>query len=150
MAFEGPEGSGKSTQAELLCGALQQQGVPTICTREPGGTAIGEQIRAVLHDIKNVGMRPEAEMLLYSAARAQLVGQVILPAMERGELVVSDRYAASTLAYQGYGHGLDLETLRTITQLVTGGLRPDLVICLDLDIETGCLFCLPNIHENRG
>jgi len=150
VTFEGPEGSGKSTQAELLYNALQQQGVPIICTREPGGTAIGEQIRAVLHDVKNVAMRPKAEMLLYSAARAQLVDQVILPAMQRGELVISDRYAASTLAYQGYGHGLNLDTLRMVTKLATGGLRPDLVICLDLDIETGLRRKQCDLQEGRG
>jgi len=128
VTFEGPEGSGKSTQTALLYEALQQQGIPTICTREPGGTTIGEQIRTILHDVKNVSMRPETEMLLYSAARAQLVGQVILPAMKRGEVIISDRYAASTVAYQGYGHGLDLKRLRVITGLATGELRPDLVI----------------------
>jgi len=137
ITFEGPEGSGKSTQVELLYNSLRQQGITVICTREPGGTIIGEQIRAVLHDLKNLDMLPAAEALLYSAARAQLVGQVILPALQRGELVISDRYTASTLAYQGFGHGLDLRTLRVITDLATGALRPDLVICLDVDIETG-------------
>jgi len=150
VTFEGPEGSGKSTQTALLYEALQQQGIPTICTREPGGTTIGEQIRTILHDVKNVSMRPETEMLLYSAARAQLVGQVILPAMKRGEVIISDRYAASTVAYQGYGHGLDLKRLRVITGLATGELRPDLVICLDLDIETGLRRKLYDRQEGRG
>ena len=150
LTFEGPEGSGKSTQTALLYEALQQQGIPTICTREPGGTTIGEQIRAILHDVKNVNMRPETEVLLYSAARAQLVGQVILPAMKRGEVVISDRYVASTLAYQGYGHGLDLKRLRVITELATGGLHPDLVICLDLDVETGLGRKLEDRQEGRG
>ena len=150
MTFEGPEGSGKSTQSVLLYDSLQQQGIPVIRTREPGGTAIGEQIRSVLHDVNNVDMLPCTEALLYSAARAQLVGQVILPAMARGELVISDRYTASTLAYQGYGHGLDLETLQTVTELATGALRPDLVVYLDLDIETGLQRKLRDQQEGRG
>jgi len=137
VTFEGPEGSGKSTQIQLLYRALKDKGLTVVCTREPGGTPIGEQIRAVLHDLRNVGMSPEAEVLLYSASRAQHVAQLIRPALERGEVVISDRYAESTLAYQGYGRGLDLDTLRRITDFATGGLYPDLVVYLDLDVELG-------------
>ena len=137
MSFEGPEGSGKSTQIKLLERALRQHNIPVVSTREPGGTTIGEQIRAVLHDPKNQAMLPTAEILLYSAARAQHVGQVIRPAMERGDLVISDRFAESTLAYQGYGRGLDLDALRLITAFATEGLKPDLVIYLDLEVQIG-------------
>ncbi len=137
MSFEGPEGSGKSTQIKLLERALRQHNIPVVSTREPGGTAIGEQIREVLHDPKNQAMLPTAEILLYSAARAQHVGQVIRPAMERGDLVISDRFAESTLAYQGYGRGLDLDALKVITAFATEGLKPDLVIYLDLEVQIG-------------
>lgn len=108
-----------------------------LLTREPGGTAIGDQIRAVLHEPANTAMQPRAELLLFSAARAQLVEEVIRPHLARGGVVVSDRYADSTLAYQGYGRGLDLDALRAITRFATGGLRPDLTLLLDLDVETG-------------
>lgn len=137
MTFEGPEGSGKSTQIQLLHQALKSKGLPVVCTREPGGTPISEQIRAVLHDLRNVGMSPNAEVLLYSASRAQHVSELIRPALERGETVISDRYAESTLAYQGYGRGLDLGILQTITSFATGGLSPHLVIYLDLDVQLG-------------
>lgn len=137
LTFEGPEGSGKTTQLQLLCRALRARGLGVVGTREPGGTAIGEQIRAVLHDQANTGMVPAAEVLLYSAARAQHVREVIAPALERGDIVISDRYAESTLVYQGYGRGLDMAMLRAITAFATDGLWPDLVIYLDLDVELG-------------
>lgn len=137
ITFEGPDGSGKSTQIELLHRYLEEQGYDVLLTREPGGTPIGEQIRSILHDVRNTEMLPNAEILLYSASRAQHVGQVIGSALARGELVLCDRYAESTMAYQGYGHGLDIELLRTITSFATGGLRPDLIIYLDVDVETG-------------
>jgi dTMP kinase len=106
-------------------------------TREPGGTAIGDQIRAVLHDTANIAMDPRAETLLYSAARAQLVGEALRPHLARGGIVVCDRYADSTLAYQGYGRGMDLVALRAITTFATQGLRPDLTLWLDVDAEEG-------------
>ena len=137
ITFEGPDGSGKSTQIQLLYRRLEEQGHSVLLSREPGGTPIGEQIRAVLHDVGNTAMLPNTEILLYSAPRAQHVGQVIRPALERGELVLCDRYAESTIAYQGWGHGLDIELLRTITVFATGGLRPDLIIYLDIDVEEG-------------
>ncbi len=137
ITLEGPEGSGKSTQLRLLQEHLTQQGVRVLATREPGGTRIGEQVRAVLHDVGNAAMRPETEVLLYSAARAQLVAEVIRPALAAGTVVLCDRYVESTLAYQGYGRGLDLATLRQITGFATGGLQSDLVVYLDLPVEVG-------------
>jgi dTMP kinase len=137
ITFEGPDGSGKSTQIELLAHHLRLNGWDVLTTREPGGTPIGDQIRNVLHDVANTEMVSEAEILLYSASRAQLVGQVIRPALAQGAVVLSDRYADSTIAYQGYGRGLDLTMLRRITDFATGGLTPDLTIYLDLPVEQG-------------
>jgi dTMP kinase len=137
ITFEGPDGSGKSTQIKLLAEKLQARGRDVLLTREPGGTEIGEQIRHVLHDLKNKAMQPRAELLLYSAARAQLVGQVIRPHLAAGGVVLSDRYFDSTFAYQGYGHGLDLAALKAITLFATGGLTPDLTLLFDIDAETG-------------
>lgn len=137
ITFEGPDGSGKTTQIKHLLDYLHDQGYPVFQTREPGGTPIGDQIRAVLHDLKNEGMHPHTEILLYAASRAQLVAQEIRPRLAEGEIVVCDRYADSTLAYQGYGHGLDLPTLRTILRFATGGLQPDLTLYLDITAEEG-------------
>jgi dTMP kinase len=137
ITFEGPDGSGKSTQICLLVEYLRQQGYPVFQTREPGGTPIGDQIRTVLHDLKNEGMHPHTEILLYAASRAQLVAQEIRPRLNAGEIVICDRYADSTLAYQGYGHGLDLDTLRVILRFATGGLQPDLTLYLDITAEEG-------------
>jgi dTMP kinase len=137
ITFEGPDGSGKSTQIKLLDEFLRGQGRTVLTTREPGGTPIGEQIREVLHSLRNQEMQPRAEILLYCASRAQLVGQAIRPRLQAGGIVLCDRYADSTLAYQGYGHGLDLNTLRLILDFATGGLRPDLTIYLDVDCAEG-------------
>lgn len=137
ITLEGPEGSGKSTQLRLLQEHLAARGMRVLATREPGGTRIGEQIRAILHDMANVAMQPRAEVLLYSAARAQLVEQVIRPALAAGTVVLCDRYLESTLAYQGYGRGLDLTALRQLTRFATGGLQSDLVIYLDLPVQVG-------------
>jgi dTMP kinase len=137
ITFEGPDGSGKSTQIQWLAEYLTGLGQSVILTREPGGTAISEKIRDVLHDLRHRAMRPQTEILLYSAARAQLVAEVIRPALADGAVVLCDRYADSTLAYQGYGHGLDLDTLRRVTSFATGGLRPDLTLLFDLDPAEG-------------
>jgi dTMP kinase len=137
ITFEGPEGSGKTTQVQALHDYLRGRGYDVLVTREPGGTPIGDQIRRILLDPENREMLPEAEILLFSASRAQLVGQVIRPALQRGSIVLCDRFADSTLAYQGYGRGLDLDRLRLITEFATGGLEPDLTIYLDLDVEEG-------------
>lgn len=137
ITFEGPDGSGKSTQVRRLVDHLCRQGYPVYQTREPGGTVIGDQIRTVLHDLKNAGMHAHTEILLYAASRAQLVAQEIQPRLAAGEIVICDRYADSTLAYQGYGRGLDLDTLRVILRFATGGLQPDLTLYLDITAEEG-------------
>jgi dTMP kinase len=137
ITFEGPEGSGKSTQIPLLAQRLKDRGYDVLAVREPGGTSIGDQVRDILHDHKNEAMNPRAELLLYSASRAQVVAQIIRPHLERGGIVICDRYADSTLAYQGYGRGLDLTTLRQITSFATGGLTPNLTLYLDLEPEQG-------------
>ena len=137
ITFEGPDGSGKSTQIELVADFLRRKGYDVYCTREPGGSAIGDQIRDVLHDVKNTEMSSRTEILLYSASRAQLVEQIIRPRLAQGDVVLCDRYADSTYAYQGYGRQLDFDTLRTITEFATQKLKPDLTIYLDLDVETG-------------
>lgn len=137
ITFEGSEGSGKSTQINMLAAYLGQQGYEVLVTREPGGTHIGEQVRQCLHDVKNKEMTGAAEVLLYSASRSQLVREVIVPALESGVIVISDRYADSTMAYQGYGRQLDLDALGTITHFATGGLKPDLTILFDIDVEEG-------------
>jgi dTMP kinase len=137
ITLEGPEGSGKSTQAPRLADHLRQKGWNVLLTREPGGTPIGDQIRAVLHDLGNTSMHPRTELLLYSASRAQIVNEVIRGHLASGGTVVSDRYADSSMAYQGYGQGLPLEDLRTITAFATGGLTPDLTFLLDLPVSAG-------------
>jgi dTMP kinase len=137
ISIEGPEGSGKSSQIPQLATFLREQGHTVYTTREPGGTPIGDQVREVLMSMRNTAMSPRAETLLFCAARAQLVHEVIRPRVERREVVISDRYADSTLAYQGYGHGNDLNVLRQLLQFATGGLWPDLTLLLDLPVETG-------------
>jgi dTMP kinase len=137
ITLEGPEGSGKTSHMPYLVEYLREQGYPVFPTREPGGTIIGEQIREVIHDLKNVEMHPRTETLLYQAARSQIVEQVIRPRLAAGEVVLSDRYSDSTIAYQGYGHQQDLEQIRALVMYATGGLTPDLTILLDLDVEVG-------------
>ncbi len=137
ITLEGPEGSGKTTQAALLYEWLLAQGHAALRTREPGGTRIGERIRAVLHDPAHTEMAAQAEILLYSAARAQLVAEVIRPALAAGQLVLCDRYFDSTYAYQGYGRGLSLDVLREVTRFATGGLIPDLTLYLDISPAEG-------------
>lgn len=137
ITLEGPEGSGKSMQICGLAEFLRQQGRQILTTREPGGTFIGDQIREVIMRMDNTMMSPRAEILLFCAARAQIVEEVIRPSLEKGLVVISDRYADSTLAYQGYGHGLDIPTLKQILRFATGGLTPDLTLLLDVDVEEG-------------
>ncbi len=137
ITLEGPEGSGKTSHVPYLVEYFREKGYVVFPTREPGGTSIGEQIREVIHDLKNAEMHPRTETLLYQAARAQIVEQVIRPRLADGEIVLSDRYADSTIAYQGYGHQQDLEQVRSLIKYATGGLIPDLTILLDLDVEVG-------------
>ena len=137
ITLEGPEGAGKTTQLRALADYLRGCGYDVVTTREPGGTAIGDQIRHVLHDTANVAMSPTAEVLLYAASRAQLVAEVIQPALAAGRVVLCDRYADSTMAYQGYGRGLDRDALAALTAVATGVLRPDLTLLLDLDVARG-------------
>jgi len=137
ITLEGPEGSGKSMQICQLAEFIREQGLDVLTTREPGGTFIGDQIREVIMRMENTMMSPRAEILLFCAARAQIVDEVIRPNLDKGLVVISDRYADSTLAYQGYGHGLDLVILKEILRFATGGLQPDLTLLLDVDVEEG-------------
>ena len=137
ITLEGPEGSGKTSHIPYLVEYLREKGYTVFPTREPGGTTISEQIRDILHDLKNAEMHPRTETLLYQAARAQIVEQVIKPRLAAGEVVISDRYYDSTIAYQGYGHQQDLEQVRALVKYATGGLTPELTILLDLDVEVG-------------
>ena len=137
ITFEGPDGSGKTTQISPLSDYLIQKGYSVSITREPGGTVIGDQIRQVLSDLKNTGMHPRSETLLFLAARAQLVEQVIKPNLEKGFIVLCDRYADSTMAYQGYGHRNDLDQIKNLINFATGGLKPDLTLLFDMDVKEG-------------
>jgi dTMP kinase len=137
ITFEGPDGSGKSTQVRLLADALEACGYLLVVTREPGGTRIGNAVRSVLHDRAHVEMSARAEALLYNAARAQLVDEVIRPALAAGKVVICDRFADSTLAYQGYGYGRDLVQLGQLIDFATGGLKPNLTLFLDIDPAEG-------------
>ena len=137
ITFEGVEGSGKTTQVELLADRLRRAGRTVVTTREPGGTPISDRIRAVVLDRQNVEIHPHTEALLMCAARAQLVQEVIRPALADGSVVICDRYSDSTFAYQGYARGQDLATLRRINAFATGGLLPDLTMLLDLPVADG-------------
>jgi dTMP kinase len=148
ISFEGPEGGGKSTQIHRLAAALAERGYPVWTTREPGGTRVGEMIRPILLGQQQTRMTPWSEALLFTAARAQHVEEVIRPRLARGELVLCDRYTDSTLAYQGYGRGLDLDTLRRLQSQATGGLQPNLTMLLNLPVETG-LSRIPRPAQDR-
>ena len=135
IAFEGPEGAGKSTQIKHLAGRLEQDGIPLITSREPGGTPAGDAIRQVLLD-PNLTMTPLTEFLLYSASRAEHVDTVIAAALEQNKVVITDRFAGASLAYQGYGRGVALEFIHNLTQTITKRL-PDVTILLDIDVQVG-------------
>jgi dTMP kinase len=137
ITFEGIEGSGKTTQMEMAQRFLCSQGYKVKVTREPGGTTLGEQIRGVLLSTVSTKIDPCAELLLYQASRAQIVQEIILPALGEGFSVLCDRFTDATLAYQGYGRGLDLDLIRRLNDSVTGGLRPDLTFLLDCPTELG-------------
>jgi dTMP kinase len=136
IVFEGPEGAGKSTQIARLAERLRGSGRDVLLTREPGGTRAGDAVRQVLLDPEQV-IYPLTEFLLYSASRAQLVSEVIGPALEAGRDVVSDRFTGASVAYQGYGRGLDLDLVADLNRRATSGLRPDLTVLLDIEPEAG-------------
>lgn len=138
VTFEGPDGSGKTTHIERLAKRLAASGLTVLCTREPGGTEVGEAIRGMLqHDAVDEPLCNETEALLFGASRAQLVRRVIVPALERGDVVLCDRFGESTLAYQGYGRGLGVEAVGAINRLALGDVVPDLTLVLDIDPAEG-------------
>lgn len=137
VTFEGVDGTGKTTHVRLLAEALRQAGREVVCLREPGGTPAGEQLRAVVLDPANEGLTDACELLIYEACRAELVTKKILPALEAGCVVICDRFTDSTLAYQGFGRGLDLEFVRAANAFATGGLVPDATILLCCDAQEG-------------
>jgi dTMP kinase len=137
ILFEGIEGSGKSTQARVLNRRLSRLGLPVTLVKEPGGTAVGRVVRKLLKHRLEIELDPLTELFLFAVARAQLVTEVIRPALDQGHIVICDRYTESTVAYQGYGRGLDLKIIRSINNIATGGLRPDIIFLLDLEVEDG-------------
>jgi len=137
VLFEGVEGSGKSTQARALRRRLSGSGFPVLLVKEPGGTAIGDKVGRLLKHGLEIGIHSLTELLLFNASRAQLVAEVIRPALDQNYIVISDRYTESTLAYQGYGRGLDIETIKRINNVATGELRPDIIVLLDMEVEEG-------------
>ncbi|MBW1859651.1 MAG: dTMP kinase [Deltaproteobacteria bacterium] len=150
ISFEGIEGSGKTTQVELLIGVLQAKGHECVATREPGATEIGLGIREILLDSAHSNMLPLTELLLYEADRAQHIHDVIKPALAAGKVVVSDRFSDATTVYQGYARGCDLGLIERIHQIVLSGLRPDLTLILDLPVETGLERAWQRIHSRSG
>ena len=137
ITFEGPEGSGKTTQVLLLAKHLKEKGLPVVVTREPGGTEISEKIRNILLDASNLHLLDRTELLLIVASRAQNTDEVILPALKEGKIVICDRYSDSTLAYQSYGRGFDLKTTMEMCLFATKCLQPDLTLLIDIDPELG-------------
>lgn len=149
ITFEGGEGSGKTRQLKALLAHLRSAGRDVVETRDPGGTPIGKQIRGLLLDREHGGMAPAAELLLYEASRAQLVHEVIRPALLRGRIVLCDRFTDSTVAYQGYGRGLDLTLIARLNALAAEGLRPDLTFLLDLDPAVGLARAAQRVTERQ-
>jgi dTMP kinase len=135
LSIDGGDGSGKSTQLELLCGWLRERGQQVVACRDPGSTQLGEAVRGILLDRHDLHIDRRSEMLLYMAARSQMVEEVIRPALEQGKTVVSDRYLLANVVYQGYGGGLDVATLWEVGRIATAGLMPDLTIVLDVPAE---------------
>jgi len=137
ITFEGGEGCGKSTQSRLLLKKLEQRNIPVVLTHEPGGTALGNELRKALKRRRGSSISPQAELLLFAASRAQLVAELIRPALEEGKVVICDRFTHSTLVYQGYGRGLDFTAIEMVNNMATQGLKPGLVIFLDISPEQG-------------
>jgi len=146
ITFEGVEGSGKSTHAKFLYGYLKARGYKALLTREPGGTAIGDRVRDVLLDKKNKGMSLACELFLYMACRAEIVKEIIRPALEKGLIVISDRFGDAASVYQGYAGGVDAGIIRKLTDFATNGLKPDLTILLDIDPRIG----FDRIRKRKG
>jgi dTMP kinase len=137
ITFEGPDGSGKSTQIKLLANYLEESKIPYILTREPGGTNISDQIRKVILDPKNEEMKNETEVLLYAASRAQHVREKIMPALEEGKVVLCDRFVDASIAYQGYGLGIPINKVKEVNMFATGGIKPNRTYLLDISPEDG-------------
>ncbi|MGA2670714.1 MAG: dTMP kinase [Dehalococcoidia bacterium] len=137
ITFEGGEGCGKSTQSRLLLKKLEQQNIPVVLTHEPGGTALGNELRKTLKRKRDSSISPHAELFLLAASRAQLVAELIRPALEEGKVVVCDRFTHSTMVYQGYGRGLDFTAIKMVNNMATRYLNPDLIIFLDISPEQG-------------
>lgn len=150
ITFEGVEGCGKTTQLRLLKEKLEAAGEKVTATREPGGCPIADQIRAILLDAANSALTPLAELLLYAAARAEHVSEVIAPALERGEIVLCDRFTDATLAYQGHGRMLDLETIAQLNRLATGGVEPKITLLIDCPVEIGLSRARARIESATG
>ena len=137
ITFEGGEGSGKSVQAKALCRRLSRLAIPVILTHEPGVTSLGRKIARWLKWGKDIGISPLAELMLFNASRAQLVGEIIKPNLQSGKVIICDRYADSTTAYQSYGRGLDLNMVKAVNEAAMQEVRPDLTILLDMPVEAG-------------
>ena len=150
ITFEGIEGTGKSTQMNLLGDYLKKKGRDVLAVREPGGTRVGEKIRAVLLNSDSLGIDPWAELFLYEACRAELVKEVIAPALKAGKTVVSDRFVDSTVAYQGYGRGLDVKTIEGMNRQATRDITPDITFLIDIAPEDGLKRAFKRINNARG
>ena len=147
ITFEGIDGSGKTTQINLLEEKLSQQGISTLILREPGGTKLSEKIREILLDRENINLSPSVESLLFVAARAQLMAEQIKPSLERNQFVICDRYADSTVAYQGYGRGLNVEYLEELNKFATDSIQPDITIILDVDPEKAAIRMASDVPD---
>lgn len=137
ISFEGIEGTGKSTQTKLLSQYLKAKGFSVTLTAEPGGTDISLKIRELLLSVDSRGMHPVTELLLYNASRVQHIAEIIMPALQRGDIVITDRFSDSTVAYQGYGRGIDLKLIDSLDAIAVSRLRPHLTFLLDIEVETG-------------
>lgn len=150
ITFEGIEGCGKTTQLRLLAKSLADEGREVITTREPGGCPISDKIRSILLDAENKGMTPTTELLLYAAARAQHIAEVVAPALKRGAIVLCDRFTDATLAYQGYGRQIDLGIIATLNSIAAGEVKPHMTLLLDCPVETGLSRAMARINAHNG
>lgn len=150
ITFEGVEGCGKTTQIRLLADALKQSGKRVVLTREPGGCPISDKIRSILLDAQNSEMTPAAELLLYAAARAQHIDEVIRPTLKNGAIVLCDRFTDATIAYQGFGRALDMDLIKKLNETATGGCRPDITVLIDCPVETGLERAIARIEAGSA